>query len=111
MRAPTDLPRRRSTRGRIWLVIAGIALFVLFTSARGIASFYTTYLWFGELHLTQVWRGVLGTKLVLAVAFTLTFFVLLYVDLLIIDRSSYRFAMLGPEDEVVQRYRDTVGPH
>src|SRR5438874_7764858 len=111
MRTPTEMPRRRVNRGRIWLVAVAALLFIGLTSLRGIASFYTTYLWFGELHLTSVWRGVLGTKLVLAIAFTVLFFVLLYVDLFIVDRTSPRFAVFGQEDELVQRYREIVGPH
>src|SRR5437870_5290126 len=61
MRAQADLPRRRSgNRNRIIIVAVIAVLFVLVTSLRGIASFYTTYLWFGELKLTSVWKGVLG---------------------------------------------------
>ena len=71
MRSP-DVPRRRvrTTRGRLGLLVAAVVIFFLIISLRGIAGFYTDYLWFQELHLTSVWRGVLGAKAGLAVLFT-----------------------------------------
>ena len=111
---PSDLPprrRRRIPRGRIGLLVIVALVFVLLTSLRGIAVFYTDYLWFGELHLTNVWRNVLGAKVLLAAVFTAMFFALLWLNLTIADRLAPRFRITGPEDEIVQRYRDTVGGH
>ena len=70
MRAPDDLPRRprrseRSNRGRITLIVGLVVIFVLLTSLRGMARFYTDYLWYDSLDQTGVWRGVLGAKIVL----------------------------------------------
>src|SRR5207237_2741853 len=113
MRSPTDLPRRRrrSSRSRVGIVIAIVAAFVLLTSLRSVAGFYTDYLWFKEVHLTGVFRGVLGTQLFLAVTFTLLFFILAFANLFIVDRVAPRFRGGGPEDELVQRYREIMGPH
>ena len=113
MRAPTDLPRpaRRGNRGRVVLIVAAVVLFFGLTSLRGIAGFYTTYLWFDELGFGDVWQGVLGTKLALVVGFTVGFFVLLYLNLFIADRLAPKFRTPGPDDELVQRYRDAVGRH
>ncbi|MDQ1396539.1 MAG: uncharacterized protein QOG64_1798, partial [Acidimicrobiaceae bacterium] len=112
MRSPTDLPRRRrSPRGRVILIAAVVLIFILITSLRSLAGFYTDYLWFKEVHLTQVFRGVLGAEILLAVVFTLLFLVLLWGNLTIADRIAPRFRAMGPEDELVQRYRDVVGPH
>ena len=36
-------------RGRTWLVVGAVVLFFLITSLRGIASFYTDYLWYDSL--------------------------------------------------------------
>ena len=53
MRAGDDMPSgerttrrrgRRPGRGRILLVVAAVALFILITTLRSIASFYTDYL-------------------------------------------------------------------
>jgi len=120
MRPPPDMParpprvRRRSAaaegRGRVLLILAVVLLFVLATSLRGIASFYTDYLWFSSLHLSQVWRGVLGAKFALAVIFTGTFFVIAWVNLLVADRIAPPFRMTaGSEEDLVERYHELVG--
>ena len=56
MRAPSDMPpprrrrqRRLSPRGRVILILVAVGLFLLITSLRGIAGFYTDYLWFDSL--------------------------------------------------------------
>jgi uncharacterized membrane protein (UPF0182 family) len=111
--AAVEFPARRrpSGRARIWLIGAFVVLLLLGTWVRGIASFYTTYLWFKELTFTQVWRTTLSTKVELAVAFTLLFFAALWLNLAIADRLGPRFRPAGADDELVARYRETVGPH
>ena len=91
MRAPDDLPRRprragRGRRGRTTLIVAVVAVIVLLTSLRGIARFYTDFLWFDSLDQSGVWRGVLGAKVVLALLFIAVFFVLAWANLFIADR-------------------------
>lgn len=110
------MPRRRrgsrfsrlSGRGRIVLLVAGVVLFVLFTSLRGIAGFYTDYLWFDSLDLASVWRGILGTKFALAVVFTAIFFAVAFVNLTVADRLAPKFRPSGPEDELLNRYHQMV---
>src|SRR4051794_16448934 len=116
MRAGDDMPRRqrragrlRSGRGRIILIVAAFALFLLITSLRSIASFYTDFLWFQSVDQTEVWRGVLGTKIALAVAFIGVLFALLFVNLLVADRIAPKFRPAGPEEEMIERCREFVG--
>ncbi len=117
MRPPTSMPRRPrrarppSGRGRVALVVGLVVAFVLVTSLRGIAGFYTDYLWFDSLDLSGVWRGILGAKTALALLFTAVFFVLAYANLFIADRVSprLRLAPSSPEDEMVERYHELVG--
>ena len=117
MRAGDDMPRgerranrpRRTGRGRILLVVVAIGLFILITTLRSIASFYTDYLWFQSIGQTGVWRGVLGTKLTLAFVFIALFFVLLWVNLFIADRIAPKFRPAGPEEELIERYHELVG--
>ncbi|MGH9155853.1 MAG: UPF0182 family protein [Acidimicrobiales bacterium] len=112
MRAPTDMPRRgRSQSGRLVVLFIGAALLFLIVSIRGIAGFYTDYLWFGELSLTSVWKGVLGAKLGLGLIFTVIFFVLLWVNLTIADLLAPTFRPVGPEEQLVERYHELVGAH
>lgn len=113
MARPTSPPRvrRRIPRTRLAIVLAAAAVIVVLLSLRGLAVFYTDFLWFGSVHLTSVWKGVLGAKVVLAVIFIAVFFIALWLNLAIGDRLASRFRPLGPEDELVRRFRDTVGPH
>ena len=112
MRAASDLPRRRPGRfsgsGRyIALAVVAILLVTLF-SLRGIASFYTDYLWFDALDRASVWRQVLGAKVALTLIFGGFFFVLMWVNLFIADRSAPTFRPAGPEEELLARYHDVV---
>ncbi|MDP8974947.1 MAG: UPF0182 family protein [Actinomycetota bacterium] len=111
MRVPADVRRRRRPRNRAGLIAIGTILFFVLTSVRGIAGFYTDYLWFGELGLTSVWRGLIGAKVFLALTFSALFFVVLLVNLVIADRLAPRFRPVSAEDQVVQRYRQMVGGH
>jgi uncharacterized protein len=108
------MPRRpvrgsSSGRGRTWLVVGGVVLFILITSLRGIASFYTDYLWFDSLGRSEVWQGVLGAKLALSIIFTGAFFLLMWVNLVIADRLAPAFRPAGPEEEFIERYHELVG--
>ncbi|MEA2901375.1 MAG: uncharacterized protein QOH36_1262 [Actinomycetota bacterium] len=111
MRAPTDLPRRRrgSTSRRVALVVIGVALFFLVISLRGIAGFYTDYLWFDEVGLTGVWKGVLGAKIGLAIVFSLVFFAIVWANLAIADVLAPTFRPMGPEEQFIERYHEVVG--
>jgi uncharacterized membrane protein (UPF0182 family) len=114
MRAPQDAarPRRRrrlSRRGRIIVAVVLVALLVLFLSLRGIAGFYTDYLWFDSLHLRSVWTQLLAAKILLGLIFTGAFFALLWVNLLVADRIAPRFRPSGPEEELLERYFEMVG--
>lgn len=104
-------PRRGSSpgRGRTFLVVGAVVLFFLITSLRGIAGFYTDYLWFDSLGRSEVWRGVLGAKIALSIIFTSAFFILMWVNLVIADRLAPPFRPAGPEEEFIERYHEIVG--
>src|SRR5215204_6624929 len=112
MRVPTDLPPRRqrgSNRRRVALVVALVLIFVLATSLRGIAGFWTDYLWFDSLGLGEIFTGVLGAQVTLVALFTFAFFVLLFVNLSIADRIAPKFRPAGPEELLLARYQDVMG--
>ncbi|HVM41372.1 MAG TPA: UPF0182 family protein [Acidimicrobiia bacterium] len=100
-----------SRRTRVALVVAAAALLFLLFSLRGIAGFYTDYLWFDSLGVSGVWSGLLSARIVPAVVFTIVFFVILLANLIIADRLAPRFVPAGPEEEFVQRYREVIGPY
>ncbi|MBV6509640.1 MAG: hypothetical protein JJLCMIEE_02736 [Acidimicrobiales bacterium] len=110
---PRPRPRRKrrlSRRGRVVLIVLAVFLLVLILSLRAIAQFYTDYLWFESLDLSGVWSGVLGSKLSLAVIFTVVFFIALWLNLYVADRVAPRFRTPGPEDELLERYHEVVAP-
>src|SRR5258708_7292571 len=113
MRVPREMPRRPRvpSRGRAALIITIVVLVVLVLSTRGMAGFYTDYLWFNQLGFSQVFTGLLGAKVFLAVLFSVITFALVLVNLTVADRLAPKFRTMGPEDELVQRYRDAVGRH
>jgi uncharacterized protein len=111
MRVPSIGGRRRMSGRRMWLIGLAVLAFVLLISLRGIAGFYTDYLWFQELGFTEVWRGLLVAKALPAVFFTGIFFVVLLANLIIADRLAPRVRPPGPEEDVVERYRQMIGPY
>ncbi len=110
MRVPTDMPKRRrsSGRGRIIIIAVVVIGFVLITSLRGVAGFWTDYLWFDSLGLSSVFTGILGAKLALGAIFTGVFFLLAFASLTIADRLAPKNRVLGPEDELLNRYHAVV---
>jgi uncharacterized membrane protein (UPF0182 family) len=113
MRVPTDLPRRsrRPPRARPALIATVIILVVVFVSLGKIAGFYTDFLWFDQLGFRDVFTGLLGAKIFLAVVFSVVLFALLLVNLIVADRLAPKFRAVGPDDELVQRYKEAIGPH
>ena len=111
MRVPTtDLPRRPAGP-RVWLVVAVVALLILLTSARGLALFYTDYLWFEEVGFSDTWSGLVAAKAVPALVFSVFFFALMLANLIIADRLAPKRRSMGPEDEIVEHYRAYVAPY
>jgi uncharacterized protein len=113
MRASDDLPRRRrgrsgSGRGRVVLIVGLVALFILLTSLRGIAGFYTDYLWYDSLGQWGVRRGILAAQASLALIFVTAFFLLAWSNLYVAEMVAPPFRPTGPEDELLERYHDLV---
>jgi uncharacterized protein len=98
-----------SNRGRIALIVAVALVALLFFSARGIAGFYTDFLWFDALGYSDVFTGVLGAKIALAVIFTLGFAVLLAINLWLADRLAPPTRAPGPEEQFIERYQQLIG--
>jgi uncharacterized membrane protein (UPF0182 family) len=88
-----------------------VVLLVLLFSLRGLAGFYTDYLWFDSLGQGGTFSSLLGAKIVPALVFTAAFFVIMMVNLVLADRLAPKLRQLGPatpEDELVARYRQTT---
>jgi uncharacterized membrane protein (UPF0182 family) len=88
-------------------VLIGVTLAVVavtLTSARGVAGFYTDYLWFDSLRFRNVWTGLLGAKLSLALLFTAAFFVLILGNLLIAQRLAPAIRPAGREEDALAEF-------
>jgi uncharacterized membrane protein (UPF0182 family) len=120
VRRPSDIPpppprsrspRRRTHRLRFWLIIAVVVIIVLLASLRTLATFYTNFLWFESVQQSGVWKTELAVKVGLFLVFAAIFFVVLWVNLAIVDRvTAPSLLTLGPEDELVRRYQHVIAP-
>ena len=72
------------------------------------ARFYTDYLWFDSLGRTDVWGRVLLAKIALFLIFAAIFFVLIWINLLIVDRLKPDVRPAGPEEEMLSRFHDIL---
>lgn len=108
MHAVEDMPRRTVGRGRVAAVVGVVVLIVLITSMRGIARFYTDFLWFDSLEMGEVFKRVFFTKVALFLTFTTGFALILYLNMFIADLLAPRVRPQGPEEEVLQPFHDFV---
>ncbi len=100
------LPGRR--RWPAFVLAAVVVLAVIFTV---MSQFYVDLLWFREVNFASVFWTTLRTKVVLGLVFGLIFFALLYVNLLIVRRTAPITRVLTPDQEVVERIRQTFEPY
>lgn len=109
MRVPTEVPRRRRFRLRGWLIALVVLLVILLFSLRGLAGFYTDFLWFDSLGQGSTWSSLLAAKVAPALVFTVVFFAIMFVNLVIADRLAPKYRSTGPEDELIARYQQATG--
>ncbi|MGN6695402.1 MAG: UPF0182 family protein, partial [Aquihabitans sp.] len=109
---PSGRTGRRSVfagRGRFILGAFLAIAFVLLVSLRGIAGFYTDYLWFESLDLGAVWRQVLSTKATLSLIGGVVFFALCWGNLLIAERLAPVFRPSSGDEDLIERYHEMIG--
>ncbi|MDI6891370.1 MAG: UPF0182 family protein [Actinomycetota bacterium] len=85
-----------------------LLLFILASLGR-VVYLYTEWLWFKEVGFTSVFWVTLLSKLKLALAFGIFFFILLYGNILIARRLAPKY--VPTENEVVQLYRTVARPY
>ena len=109
-RDPTPIPIRTMTRSRRLLIVAGVVLFVLLLSLRGIATFWTDYLWFDSVGFGSVWTTLIFSRVMLVVVGTVVAFGLLYLNLVLADRLSPPQSLTAgsPDEEIIERFQDWV---
>ena len=108
VRVPSANPVSRRRRLVIIVVAVLAALVVAFTALSG---FFVDVLWFREVGFSDVFWTVLRTRVLLGLVFGLAFFALLYVNLIIVRRTTPRYRPLTPEQEIIDRYRMQFEPY
>ena len=91
--------------------VAIAVVLVLLFSARSLASFYVNVLWFDSIGRTDVYWGVLRSKVELAAIFSLGSALFLWVNLLLADRLAPITLPSTPQDEAVMRIRQSTARH
>jgi uncharacterized membrane protein (UPF0182 family) len=86
-----------------------IALVALVVSARSIASFYIDVLWHQSLGRTDVFWGILFSRLGLAAAFTCLFAVVLALNMWVADRLRPDVLPTTPQERALAGYRQLSG--
>jgi uncharacterized membrane protein (UPF0182 family) len=111
-REPIPIRRRRFGVGRRVLFITIGVLLLLVLSLRGIATFWTDYLWFDSVGFSSVWRTLILSRVLLVLVATVVAFLLLFANLVLADRLSPRTPLVtgGPDEELIRRYQDWVEP-
>ncbi len=107
--APRARKRRNVRRLRIFLVVAFLVVLLLIASLRGLAGFYTDYLWFSSLDFSSVWWQVLWAKIGLGLLFTSIFLVMMWINLFLAERMAPKMRPAGPEEDVVVKWHQAVG--
>ena len=101
--------RRRPGRGRAVVLTLLAVVFLLLISLRGMAAFYTDYLWYDSLGLAGLWRHLLVTKAGLTFLGGVVFFLLCWGNLLISERLAPAFRPSSGEDDLIERYHEAIG--
>jgi uncharacterized membrane protein (UPF0182 family) len=111
MRVPSSARGRpRLTRWRIAIILAVVLLIILLFSLRGIAGFWTDYLWFHEVGYGSVWSRLITARFVPALVFTSVFFLAVLGNLTIADRIAPQYVPTAQED-LAERYRRVMAPY
>ncbi|HSM01210.1 MAG TPA: UPF0182 family protein [Acidimicrobiia bacterium] len=110
-RGPSPVPFRRSpSRARRWLLIGLGILFVVLLSLRGIATFWTDYLWFDSVGFAPVWKTLIFTRVLLVVVATIVAFALMFLNLVVADRLAPALSLAAgsPDEELIERFQAWV---
>src|SRR3990170_6765685 len=112
-RDPSPIPirrRRPRTRSRRFLGIIGVVLVFVLLSLRGLATFWTDYLWFDSVGFAGVWKTLTFSQVILVLIGTVVAFLLLFLNLVLADRLAPRQSLVAgsPDEEIVERFQGWV---
>ncbi|MFC5922180.1 UPF0182 family protein [Micromonospora vulcania] len=108
MRSSSPLPKM-SRRGRVTIAVL-VGVFVLFTLLGWGVQAWTDWLWFDEVRYTEVFTGVLVTRLLLFLAIGLGMAVIVGGNLWLAYRLRPRLRPHSVEQATLERYRMALSP-
>ena len=125
MRNPSDLPPQSSgprgpsfpfsrpsfkkpSRGRLLISIILAVIFALFLSAKSLSAFFINILWFDSLDRTDVYWGILRSKVELGVIFTGVLALVFWINILVTERMAPTVLPNTPQDLAIGRVRDLL---
>ncbi|WP_199714807.1 UPF0182 family membrane protein [Micromonospora radicis] len=108
MRSSSPLPRM-SRRGRVTVGVL-VGVFILFTLLGWGVQAWTDWLWFSEVDYTQVFTGVLVTRLLLFLAAAVGMAAIVGGNLWLAQRLRPRIRPHSPEQATLERYRMLLNP-
>jgi len=98
-----------SRRGRVTVGVL-VGVFLLFTLLGWGIDAYTDYLWFDEVHFTEVFTGVLVTRLLLFLAVGLAMALIIAINLYLAYRLRPLLRPHSAEQATLERYRMVIAP-
>src|SRR5918994_6540150 len=96
---------------RRWPVVAIGLLVAAFLVLTFLSNFYIDVLWYREVELSQIYWTRIWAQAGLASAFFVTFFALLLVNLYVTRRLAPTIVALTPEQEIVERFKESIEPY
>jgi len=87
-----------------WLFFA-LGLLVLFVIIQGVSGFYVNLLWFRSYHLDNVWKTLLAYKLGLGAVFIAFGFLICWINIWLIERSTPPALALGYEHKYAHKFQ------
>ncbi|MEN8042034.1 MAG: UPF0182 family protein [Actinomycetota bacterium] len=106
------IPYKRPSGFRRLVTIVVSAAFLLLMMGRWLATLWTDYLWYDSLGSSGVWVTLTFTKVWLVVAATLLAFLVIWINLFVVDRISPRSFLIAdtPDEELLERYHEWIEP-
>ena len=75
------------------------------------ATFYTDLLWFQETNFESVFTTQIWTKALLGLSFGLVFALVMFVNLIVVQKITSPYRLFTMQDQVLERYRATLQPY
>ena len=103
---------RQPSRFRRLATFVVSGAFGLLLVSRWLATLWTDYLWYQSLDAEGIWFTLTFTKVWLVIGATLVAFIVIWLNLFVVDRISPRSFVFAetPDEELLERYHEWIEP-